>query len=40
LDSFVLRAQMLKVAASYERMAAFADDLTDDGAEREVQTLR
>jgi hypothetical protein len=31
---------MLKVAASYERMAEIADNLTDDGAQPEVQTLR
>jgi hypothetical protein len=31
----VLRAQMLKVAAHYERMAGMADNLADDAAEPE-----
>jgi hypothetical protein len=37
---YVLSAQMLKVAADYERMAEIADKLTDDTAEFKVQQLR
>jgi hypothetical protein len=37
---FVLRARMLKVAAEYELMADIADNLTDNAAEPELQTMR
>jgi hypothetical protein len=36
---YVLSAQMLKVAADYERIAEIADKLTDDAAESQVQSL-
>jgi hypothetical protein len=37
---FVLHARMLKVAVEYELMADIADNLTDDAAEPELQTMR
>ena len=37
---YVLSAEMLKVAADYERMAEIADRLTDDTMQSQVRSLR